>query len=228
VRLFDQPLPYHGGPQRFFQRAESATFFGREIGLMYMHAHLRFAQALAYLGEAERFYRALCLVNPIGIRDLVASATLRQSNCYYSSSDAAFADRCQASAEYQRVREGTVELEGGWRVYSSGPGICVSLVIRHLLGLAQESSVLSVDPVMPAALDGLQATMNLWGRTVRLRYRVRDPGCGVTSVQIEARELPLTYRHNPYRRGAALVAKAELLDALNSGGAVTMVIHIGA
>src|SRR5690606_11368381 len=29
MRLFDRPLPYHGGPQRFFQRAESAAFFGR-------------------------------------------------------------------------------------------------------------------------------------------------------------------------------------------------------
>ena len=109
MRLFDRPLPYHGGPQRFFQRAESATFFGREIGLMYMHAHLRYAQALAHVGEAERFFHALCQANPIGIRAIVPSATLRQANCYYSSSDAAFADRYQASAEYERVRAGTID-----------------------------------------------------------------------------------------------------------------------
>ncbi|HEY8539187.1 MAG TPA: hypothetical protein VIL28_09995, partial [Steroidobacteraceae bacterium] len=40
IRLFDLPMAYHGGPQHLFQRAESAAFFGREIGLMYMHAHL--------------------------------------------------------------------------------------------------------------------------------------------------------------------------------------------
>ena len=40
---------YRGGAQRFFQRAESSTFFGREIGLMYMHAHLRYAEAMATL-----------------------------------------------------------------------------------------------------------------------------------------------------------------------------------
>ncbi len=38
VRLFDRPMAYHGGPQRLFQRAETATYFGREIGLMYTHA----------------------------------------------------------------------------------------------------------------------------------------------------------------------------------------------
>jgi len=87
VRLFDRPMPYHGGTQRIFQRAETATFFGREIGLMYTHAHLRHAQALAHVGEADRLFRALCQANPIGIGSIVPTATLRQANCYYSSSD---------------------------------------------------------------------------------------------------------------------------------------------
>src|SRR5262249_11796157 len=120
LRLFDRPMSYHGGPQQLFQRAESASYFGREIGLMYMHAHLRFAQALAHLGEADRLFKALCQANPIAIRSLVPSASLRQANCYYSSSDAAFSDRYQASGEYRRVADGSIALEGGWRVYSSG------------------------------------------------------------------------------------------------------------
>ncbi len=134
VRLFDRPMTYHGGPQRLFQRAETATYFGREIGLMYMHAHLRYAQAMAHIGEADRFFRALCQANPIGIRSIVPSATLRQANCYYSSSDAAFADRLQASAEYDRVAQGTIPLDGGWRVYSSGAGIALGLIVRRFLG----------------------------------------------------------------------------------------------
>jgi cellobiose phosphorylase len=88
VRLFDKPMPYHGGPMRFFQRAESATFFGREIGLMYMHAHLRYAQALAHMGEADRFFHALCQANPIGLRAIVSPATLRQANCWTADSTA--------------------------------------------------------------------------------------------------------------------------------------------
>src|SRR5262249_31366628 len=152
VRLFDRPLPYHGGPQRLFQRAESATFFGREIGLMYTHAHLRYAQALAHIGDAERFFRALCQASPIGIRSIVPGATLRQANCYYSSSDAAFDDRYQASAEYGRVADGTIPLDGGWRVYSSGAGIALGLIVRRFLGLSCEATDLSIDPVIPSAL----------------------------------------------------------------------------
>ncbi|MFH0814105.1 MAG: hypothetical protein V2A69_14895, partial [Pseudomonadota bacterium] len=94
---------------------------------MYTHAHLRYAEALARYGEAGGFFLALCQANPIGIHTLVPAATLRQANCYYSSSDAAFADRYQAFAEYDRVKKGEVPLDGGWRVYSSGAGIGVRL-----------------------------------------------------------------------------------------------------
>src|SRR5215831_15591912 len=59
ARLFDRPLPYHGGLQRRFQRAESSSFFGREIGLLYTHAHLRYAEAMAHLGDAAAFFQAL-------------------------------------------------------------------------------------------------------------------------------------------------------------------------
>ena len=53
ARLFDRPMAYHGGPQKYFQRAESASFFGREIGIMYTHAHLRYCEALARFGDAD-------------------------------------------------------------------------------------------------------------------------------------------------------------------------------
>ena len=205
VRLFDRPMPYHGGPQKIFQRAETATYFGREIGLMYTHAHLRYAQALAHVGDAERFFKALCQANPIGIRALVPSATLRQANCYYSSSDAAFDDRYQASEEYGRVARGTIALDGGWRVYSSGAGIALGLTIRRFLGLSCEATILRVDPVIPPALDSLRVEMTLRGRPLQVSYQVGKSGCGVTEVSLNGRALSFTTEANPHRRGAALV-----------------------
>jgi hypothetical protein len=38
ARLFDRPPEYRGGRMRLFQRAETSTFFGREIGLMHARA----------------------------------------------------------------------------------------------------------------------------------------------------------------------------------------------
>jgi 1,2-beta-oligoglucan phosphorylase len=216
ARLFDRPLPYHGGVQRLFQRAETATFFGREIGLMYMHAHLRYAQALAHVGDARRFFRALCQSVPIDIQSIVPSATLRQANCYYSSSDAAFADRYQASAEYDRVARGTIALDGGWRVYSSGAGIALGLIVRHFLGLSSEAAALSIDPVIPPELDGLRVQTALLGRPVEVQYRVRAEGCGVTSIAANGEALPYTTRANPHRRGAAVVANSALARRLSN------------
>jgi CRISPR-associated protein Csx3 len=216
VRLFDRPMPYHGGPMRFFQRAESATFFGREIGLMYMHAHLRYAQALAHVGEADGFFHALCQANPIGISAIVPRAALRQANCYYSSSDAAFADRYEASAEYQRVVEGRVDLDGGWRVYSSGAGITLGLIVRRFIGLNVEATALSVDPVIPSALDGLRVTTTLLGRPVEVSYSVGERGCGVREIKLNGRVLAFEREHNPYREGAARVPIKAVMDALQT------------
>jgi cellobiose phosphorylase len=226
VRLFDRPMPYHGGPQRLFQRAETATFFGREIGLMYTHAHLRFAQALAHVGDADRFFRALCQANPIGIRALVPSATLRQANCYYSSSDAAFEDRYQASAEYERVARGTIALDGGWRVYSSGAGIALGLIVRRFLGLSREASTLSVDPVIPHALDGLSVQTTLLGRPLQVSYRIGAAGCGVNALKLNGTPLPFASRANPHRRGAAEISLAAMLERLG-GERNTLVVDIG-
>ena len=208
ARLFDAPLPYRGGPSRLFQRAETSSFFGREIGIMYMHAHLRYAQMLAHLGRAEAFLQALTLAHPIALTDRVPSASPRQANCYYSSSDASFADRYVAQAEYGRALAGEVQLDGGWRIYSSGPGIALGLVITSLLGLRLEHDALVVDPVMPPVLDGLMVQLTLADLRFELTYRVGERGHGVERVRDEAgQELPATRRTHAYRMGALALAR---------------------
>jgi 1,2-beta-oligoglucan phosphorylase len=226
ARLFDRPMPYRGGPERLFQRAETATFFGREIGLMYTHAHLRYAQALAHMGETERFFRALCEANPIGVRSIVPPATLRQANCYFSSSDAAFEDRYQASAEYERVARGTIALDGGWRVYSSGAGIALGLIVRRFLGLSEESPGLRLDPVMPPALRGLRVGTTLLGRPFEIHYEIGHAGCGVNAIELNGGSLAFTRETNPHRRGAALVAR-HTIDERLSGGLNVLRIEAG-
>jgi len=226
ARLFDRPLAYHGGLQTYFQRAESTSFFGRENGLMYTHAHLRYAEALAHVGDAENFFLALCRACPISLRELVPSAAPRQANCYYSSSDPAFRDRYQAAAEYDRVQQGAVDFEGGWRVYSSGAGICVRLILQNLLGLRWETGRLVVDPVIPQALDGLQARLRLAGRLLEVTYAVRAAGCGPRQITLNGAELAFTRVANPYRPGAAEVSMADLLPQLTDG-ANRMTVRLG-
>jgi 1,2-beta-oligoglucan phosphorylase len=164
VRLMDRPVAYHGGPELVFRRAESAAFFGREIGLMYVHAHLRYGEAMAAFGEADDLWEALQVVNPVGIAARLAHASPRQRNAYFSSSDAAFADRYRASAEWQRVREGTVAVDGGWRIYSSGPGLYTNVLLSHALGIRRRFGERMVKPVLPRWLGRVSLEMVIDGR----------------------------------------------------------------
>jgi cellobiose phosphorylase len=217
ARLFDRPHRYRGGPERFFRRAESAAHFGREIALMYVHAHLRYAEAMAHYGDAEALFLALCQANPIALRALVPGARLRQANCYYTSSDVVFADRYEAQARYAELRGGRVGFEGGWRVYSSGPGVAVRLVHHCLLGLRRGRRRLWLDPVLPRALDGLRVGIELAGREVEVEYRIRQLGHGPTALLLNGHSLAFETEPNPYRAGAAELPLEALRDGLVAG-----------
>jgi len=156
VRLIDRPIAYHGGLETTFRRAESAAYFGREIGLMYVHAHLRYAEAMAILGDADALFEALQIVNPVVVTDCHARARPRQRNAYFSSGDAAFPDRASASAEWDRVKAGSIGLEGGWRIYSSGPGLYINILLRYLLGRRRVWGERISTPLLPALLKGLR------------------------------------------------------------------------
>jgi cellobiose phosphorylase len=217
ARLFDRPFPYHGGLQRNFQRAETSSFFGREIGLMYMHAHLRWTQALAHLGDAEAAFQALRQANPVGLREVVPNARLRQANCYVSSSDADFADRADATARYDAVRSGAVGVEAGWRVYSSGAGIAVRLLREDLLGLRLRRSSLCIDPVLPPALDGLVVRLKLEDRSVAVGYRIGPLGHGPRAVTCNGQPLAFDREPHPYRTGGAVIPMDVLRERLRDG-----------
>ena len=225
ARLFDRPMAYHGGLQTNFQRAESASFFGREIGIMYTHAHLRYCEALARFGDTDAFFHALCQLNPIAIRELVATAGPRQANCYYSSSDAAFKDRYQAFDEYARVVSGEVTLDGGWRVYSSGAGIGVRLIMQCFLGLRVETDTLTIDPVIPTGLDGLIAYLNLAGQSIEVVYQTGNTGRGPESVTLNGVPLELSQEENPYRPGGVRI-KMNSFKELLAENKNTLVIRL--
>jgi len=181
---------------------------------------------MAHLGNADAFFQALRQANPIGLCAAVPNARLRQANCYTSSSDAEFADRYDASTRYEAVRNGTIGVEGGWRVYSSGAGIAVRLVRECLLGVRLRRAELGLDPALPRALDGLTARLEVEGRPLSLRYHVGARGCGVRSLELNGAALPFARAANPYREGGAVVAMDALRERLRPG-ANELVVELG-
>jgi cellobiose phosphorylase len=216
VRLMSEPASYHGGCERLFKRAETAANVGREIGLLYLHAHLRYAEALAKIGDGETLWWALQVANPVGLKEVVPNAAARQSNVYFSSSDADFADRLEAAARWNDLRTGRVAVRGGWRLYSSGPGLFLHTVRASLLGVRESFGDIVFDPVLPRSLDGLTARLKVSGRTVDVQYRVRKAGFGPSQIVVNGTSLSLAAReHNPYRVGGCRVPAATLSALLD-------------
>ena len=215
ARLMDRPLKYKGGIQSIFQRAESATHFGREIGIMYVHEHIRYAESQSILGNADAFVKALRQANPVEYRQVVPCGDIRQANCYYSSSDVAFKSRYEADQRYDEIKTGNIPLRGGWRVYSSGPGIYITLVISRLLGLRTDVGNIILDPVLPYEMDGVSAFINFLGYPITFSYAVKNGTFSPSAVSINGKDINFAYEENNYRRGGAIISKDKFISMLN-------------
>ena len=224
VRLMDRPMAYRGGTETLFRRAESAASFGREIGLQYVHAHLRFVQAMTRLGHADDAFDGLLAVCPVGIEQAVPLALPRQANAYFSSSDAAFADRAEASRRFGRLRRGEVGVRGGWRVYSSGPGIFLAQLVEHILGVRGAYDDILIDPVLPRRADGVCLDLEREGRRIRFRYEVASDGFGPGELRVNGRPLETRRATDPYRTGGLLVARTAFRAALDRATNVVDVV----
>lgn len=213
VRLMDRPARYDGGVSTIFRRAEQAANVGREISLQYVHAHIRYLEASAKLGDAKRAWEGLFTINPINIRESVPNASLRQANTYFSSSDGDFADRYSYQEDFAKLKSGEVNVKGGWRLYSSGPGIYLNQLISNILGIRFGEDALVVDPVLPKSLDGLRFTYQCYGRSFTFIYHISSDNRTDAAIRLHSGERALTGKPvaNAYRTGAMSFDKADIL-----------------
>jgi cellobiose phosphorylase len=202
----NQPVQYCGGVREFFRRAEESSSFGRETGLQYVHAHIRYIEALCKVGQAQKAFEAILTIIPITLKEQVATALPRQSNAYFSSSDADFKDRYEASENFAKIKSLQVGIKGGWRIYSSGPGIFIHQIINYFLGLRDFFGHVVIDPVLPKALDGLSVQFKYGEANVRYHYHIQnDIDFEVQRITINGREVEFMFDDNPYRRGGAMI-----------------------
>ena len=139
----------------------------------------------------------------------------RQRNCYFASSDADFPDRYTAAREWSRLRadaENPVGVRGGWRVYSSGPGIYLRQMMQHLFGIQLHVDRVVFDPILEIDDDGTTVDVVLFGAMRHVRYHVTDDD-SLVGVVADGRALSGRHEVLPYRRGGLSVSARELADA---------------
>ena len=169
VRLMNTAVQYQGGKKTYFQRAETAANFGREIGIQYVHAHIRYIEAMTTIGDAEEAWWGLQVINPISMQQVVPHAAYRQRNVYFSSSDAAFLDRYEAKRDFEKVRKGLLPVKAGWRLYSSGPGIYLQTLIQRFLGIRVKQGQLFIDPQLPSQFAGMTVHYHFQGKPLTMK-----------------------------------------------------------
>ena len=203
VRLMDTTSRYFGGENKYFKRAETAANFGREIGLLYTHAQLRFVEAMAKINEAEEAWRGLNMVNPIIRRLKVKNAKPLQQNCFFSSSDGCFSNRYEAMEHFEKLRDGGVPVKTGWRIYSSGSGLYINRLINDILGIRYSRGDLVIDPVLAEDMSGLTAEL-VWNKK-KLTIRYRKAYGKELTVYVDGKPVTCESLSQPYRRAGVLI-----------------------
>ena len=209
VRLMNRPAHYAGGVSNHFKRAEQAANFGREVGLQYVHAHIRYVEAMAKLGKVDEVWSGLERINPVGIQHIVPNAELRQSNTYFSSSDGKFNTRYTAEEQFAKLRTGDVPVKGGWRIYSSGPGIYMNQLISNALGIRQQGGDLIIDPVLPKELNGLRFQFEYAEKSITFVYHLDQDQSKKGQIVINGQQIEVQAVDNIYRQGGVRIASQD-------------------
>ncbi|GKX29215.1 hypothetical protein SH1V18_16950 [Vallitalea longa] len=225
VRLMNRPARYKGGVIEYFKRAEQASNVGREISLNYIHAHIRYIEAVAKLGLADEAWNAMMKINPILIDEKVPNAQIRQSNTYFSSSEGMFNDRYIYQDNFDMLRNGEIGVKGGWRIYSSGPGIYLNQLISHILGIRITSDSIIIDPVLSEELDGLVLNYNYKDIPIKWIYHIKGNAGKVTKVMIDGKEMYLKLINNNYRQGGISIDKNTFENILKQKGIVDIYVE---
>jgi cellobiose phosphorylase len=133
----------------------------RENGGQYTHAAIWAAMAFAELGEHERAWELLGMINPVAHARTAAGAAIYKVEPYVVA-----ADVYAVSPHVGR---------GGWSWYTGSAGWMYRLIVETLLGLRLDGDRLLLAPRLPAAWPSFT-----------LRYRYRETVYRIVIVQTPA------------------------------------------
>ena len=130
----------------------------RENGGQYSHAAIWTAMAFARLGDRERAWELLNMINPINHGNTPESIATYKVEPYVLA-----ADVYAVSPHTGR---------GGWTWYTGSAGWMYQLIIEYILGLKREVDKLTFNPCVPADWDNY-----------KINYRYRSSTYHITIIQ---------------------------------------------
>ncbi|MDR3483053.1 MAG: glucoamylase family protein [Burkholderiaceae bacterium] len=143
----------------------------RENGGQYTHAAVWAAMAFAKLGDRERAWELMEMINPIN-----HATTAREVDIYKVEPYVLAADVYAVSPHVGR---------GGWTWYTGSAGWMYRLIVESLLGLHLEANTLTVKPCIPAHWNSFKLTYRFRDTTYRIIVTQISDLAGTQSVTVD-------------------------------------------
>jgi len=134
----------------------------RENGGQYTHAAIWATMAFAELGDHERAWELLRMINPVN-----HASDANQMDVYKVEPYVVSADVYAVAPHVGR---------GGWSWYTGSAGWMYRLIVESLLGLRLEAGKLRFAPVLPAQWDGFRLDYRHHDTLYRIDLRQGEPG----------------------------------------------------
>jgi cyclic beta-1,2-glucan synthetase len=149
----------------------------RENGGQYTHAALWTVLAFAMRGDGDRAEELFRLINPINHTSSIEGIQRYRVEPYVVAADV--------------YSNPTYPGRGGWTWYTGSAGWMYRIGIESILGLTLDRGVLRVDPCIPRAWPGYEATLRRGGSEYHIVVENPDGvNRGVTRVEVNGVERP--------------------------------------
>jgi cellobiose phosphorylase len=141
----------------------------RENGGQYTHAAIWTAMAFAKMGDGERAWELLNMINPVRHGDTPQGSALYKVEPYVVAADV------YAVAPHIG--------RGGWSWYTGSSGWMYRLIVESLLGLGLASDRLTVAPQLPAGWPGFKLDYRYRSALYEIAVTAADrPGMSIDGV----------------------------------------------
>lgn len=175
VQLLDPPFDHRGPNPGYIAGYLPGV---RENGGQYTHAAIWVAMAHAALGDAERAWRIVDLINPVHHGRSAAEVTVYKVEPYVMAADV-----------YSAAPHGG---RGGWTWYTGSAAWMYRLLVESLLGLSLRTDAdgprLELRPCVPDAWPGFEVDY----RHGSALYRITAARGGPAGLQLDGEPLPGT------------------------------------
>jgi len=150
----------------------------RENGGQYTHAAIWSVIAFAMLGDGDRAGELFSLLNPIHHADTPEKAARYRVEPYVIAADV--------------YSEPPHTGRGGWTWYTGSAGWMHRAAIEWILGLTRRGSRLRIDPCIPRAWPGFEATVRHGASSWNVRVTNPKGVCrGVVSMKVDGQDVDL-------------------------------------